>query len=427
MSTIKWSNYISAQSLKDKIEDLIDLDEVELYNLRIYSFLAMIFVPVYGCVLIHFLPDAIEYISHRIIIGLYWGAILCVSFIYKENSRYFAVLFFIGNLILIFWVTWIVALNNYEPNYSLGLFMLFCCCLIIATSRIEMIVYTSVFYILTNVTFLYLDHIEISPQLYFVSTTIVVVVYFIVMVWRVRTVSTLQQLNHELSFKNEELERFVFAVSHDLKSPLRTIGSFSSLLQRRINSGQTDSVEEYTDFIISGVNRMTQVIEDILDYSRYGNSKVHFQEVALRTIIQEVKKDTIGEEEKGTIKIDLSKNFPDKIIGNALQVKQIFQNLIENALKYNVSNHKKVWLNYKESKDFHCFEVEDNGIGIDPQYKEKIFDLFQRLHHSNEFNGTGIGLAICKRIIENHQGKIDVRERNGGGTIFQFQIKKALS
>lgn len=252
-------------------------------------------------------------------------------------------------------------------------------------------------------------------------------VYFIVMTWRERAVDTLQELNKELSFKNEELERFVFAVSHDLKSPLRTIGSFSSLLQRRINNGETDAVEEYTDYIISGVNRMTHVIEDILDYSRYGNSKIQFEDVEVKSLIQEVKQDIIADEERKNVIINLSKKLPDKIVGNTSQVKQIFQNLIENAIKYNLSNDKKIWIDYTDNSQYHNFQVADNGIGIAPEYKEKIFELFQRLHHSNEYNGTGIGLAICKRIIENHHGNIQVLERNGGGTVFQFQIKKNLN
>lgn len=256
---------------------------------------------------------------------------------------------------------------------------------------------------------------------------VVTVAYFTVMTRREGAVNRLKDLNIELSFKNEELERFVYAASHDLKSPLRTIGSFTSLLQRRVNNGEIDAIHEYTDFIISGVNRMSNVLDDILEYSRYGNITIQFEDVELKTVIQEVKKDIIAEEEKKNIVIDVSKNLPEKIIGNETQIKQIFQNLIENAIKYNLSTDKKIWIEYTEKNQFHSFEIADNGIGIAPQYKDKIFELFQRLHHKNEFKGTGIGLAICKRIVENHQGKIKVEERKGGGSVFQFQIKKQLN
>lgn len=163
-----------------------------------------------------------------------------------------------------------------------------------------------------------------------------------------------------------------------------------------------------------------------MNYSRYGNSKIQFEQIPLKTLIEEVREGVIAEEEKKNVVIDLSTNLPEQIVGNTTQIKQIFQNLIENAIKYNLSEDKKIWIDYQASKQFHNFEISDNGIGINLQYKEKIFELFQRLHHSHEFNATGIGLAICKRIIENHNGTIDVKERTGGGTVFQFQIKKQL-
>jgi len=410
-----------------KIKKLFHLDSTELFNFRVYCLLATLFLPIYGYILQFLLPDSIDYISHRVIVSLYWASILCYSFYAKEKLQYFVILFFIGNLLMVTWIGWIVYLNKFSAEYSIGLFMMFCCCSIISRSRVEMTAYTIHFFILIGICFLTLDKIIVSPIVYFLSIGIIVVIYFVVMTWRERAVDTLQQLNEELSFKNDELERFVYAVSHDLKSPLRTIGSFSSLLQRRVKSGDTESIEEYSQFIVNGVNRMTIVIEDILDYSRYGNAKIQFEDVALKSIIHEVKKDIIADEERNRVIIDLSMNLPEKIVGNTTQIKQIFQNLIENAIKYNLSSIKKIWINYKDSNQFHRFEIADNGIGIAPQYKEKIFELFQRLHHTDEFKGTGIGLAICKRIIENHQGNIEVLERAGGGTVFSFKIKKQLT
>lgn len=228
----------------------------------------------------------------------------------------------------------------------------------------------------------------------------------------------------ELASSNEELERFAYVASHDLQEPLRMVSSFLQLLQRRYKDKLDAKANEYIHFAVDGAERMKTLILDLLKFSRVNTSKEEHVPVDLNEVCKNILltyKQTI-DQTKATVTI-----YPLPVIsGSKTELVQLFQNLIGNALKYH--NEKPPVINVKaiEIDQLWQFSIEDNGIGIDPRFFKKIFIIFQRLHHKNEYSGTGIGLAICKKIIERHGGSIWVESTMGSGSTFYFTISKNL-
>jgi len=227
--------------------------------------------------------------------------------------------------------------------------------------------------------------------------------------------------NDMLKKSNEELERFAYIASHDLKSPLRNIISFIQLFKKHYQ-GRLDKVgSEYIEFISSGSRQMYKLIEDILEYSRSGSRSRKVENVDLNEvtylITQQIKKSAAYD--RCNIKYD---KLPI-IKADLTLMQQLFQNLIENGLKYNNNITPCVHILYEAKGTDHSFIIRDNGIGIEPKHRGKIFEMFQRLHGSNTYSGTGIGLAICKKIVEEYGGQISVTSAPSEGTEFHFTLK----
>lgn len=239
----------------------------------------------------------------------------------------------------------------------------------------------------------------------------------------------LQKLNEdlekraaELKISNGELERFAYVASHDLQEPLRMVSSFLALLQKKLNGELDETSKKYIHFAVDGAERMKGLIQDLLQYSRLGSTGEVFSAVNLQdelTNILRVYDSTI----KKTGAAIKAAQLP-VVNGNKTQLNQLFQNLLGNALKYRSSEKPVVEIGCKEQAGQWLFYVKDNGIGIDPKFFDKIFIIFQRLHNKNEYSGTGIGLAICKKIVERHGGKIWVESNPNQGSIFYFTLKK---
>ena len=229
----------------------------------------------------------------------------------------------------------------------------------------------------------------------------------------------------ELERSNDELGQFAHVVSHDLKEPLRTIASFLQLIKRRNKTTLSNESQEYINFAVGGVKRMESIINDLLIYSQINRGTLNTQIVDISDIIKAVMENLSYELQQKEAIIEMNSPLP-QIEGNDFQLVQLFQNLIENSIKY-VENGTPPYIQIetKELDNKWQFSIRDNGIGIDPKYQEKIFKIFQRLHNMEEYSGTGIGLAICKKIVLSHHGKIwFTPNENKTGTTFHFTLQK---
>jgi len=234
----------------------------------------------------------------------------------------------------------------------------------------------------------------------------------------------LKQRADELAASNVELERFAYIASHDMQEPLRMITSFLQLFKKKYEDQIDETAEQYIHFAMDGADRMKKLIMDLLEYSRVGSNKGNFEPVDPTLVVNEVINVFMGriEEMKATVKVG---ELPATITANRIQLFQLFQNLVGNALKYHSGESPLIEINGTEEDSHYLFSVKDNGIGIKPIFFEKIFVLFQRLHHKNEYSGTGIGLSVCKKIVERHGGKIWVTSEPGHGSCFYFTISKS--
>ncbi len=233
----------------------------------------------------------------------------------------------------------------------------------------------------------------------------------------------LKERNKELALMNDELEQFVYIASHDLQEPLRMITSFLSLLEKRLGDKMDDKSIQYINFAIDGAVRMRSLILDLLKYSRVGREVTLKEFVDLNALLQEVVKLNLPLLTEHNVNISIG-NLPG-VYGIKSALFQVFQNLIQNAVKYKKTDvTPRVAIEGEELETHWKFKVTDNGIGIDERYFEKIFIIFQRLHTREEYSGTGIGLAICKKIVDFHKGKIWVESVVGDGSTFYFTIAK---
>jgi len=240
---------------------------------------------------------------------------------------------------------------------------------------------------------------------------------------RKKAEAALREAHEELQRSNAELEQFAYVASHDLQEPLRMVSSYTQLLMRRYGDKLDGDAKEFTAFIVDGATRMKQLIEDLLAYSRVGTRDKNFKPadagsslkralINLRAAIQDSGA-TVTQDKLPTIQCD------------EVQVAQLFQNLIGNALKFRATDKAPaVHVGVADRAQEWEFMVRDNGIGIEPQYFERIFMVFQRLHNKGEYPGTGIGLAIVKKVVERHGGRIWVQSQPGAGTTFHFTMPK---
>ncbi len=219
---------------------------------------------------------------------------------------------------------------------------------------------------------------------------------------------------------NVELERFAYLASHDLKEPLRTVTSFTKLFKEEYKTILDDNAFQYIDFIEGASSRMITLTNDLLAYSQLDDKSLNFENVNLNKLLSDIKNDLhqIIIESEAEITVDKLPN----IVCDALQIKQLFQNLISNSLKYKGHNKPRIDIGYTKKAGSFEFFVKDNGIGISKEYHETVFDVFKRLHSQTEYEGTGIGLANCKRIVLNHNGTIRIKSKEGKGSVFLFRI-----
>lgn len=224
----------------------------------------------------------------------------------------------------------------------------------------------------------------------------------------------------DLERSNEELEQFAYVASHDLSEPLRMVSGFVQLLQRRYKDGLDEEAEEIIGFALSGVDRMQGMITDLLAYSRAGRDELTREEVDTAALVDETRlllKAPIDEADAEIVKGELPLVHADPG-----RLGQLFQNLISNAVKFHGPERPRVEVGAEPTDSGWVFTVADNGIGVPDEQREQIFKMFQRLHGREQYGGSGIGLAICKRIVERHGGELWVEGRPGGGSAFRFSL-----
>jgi PAS domain S-box-containing protein len=231
----------------------------------------------------------------------------------------------------------------------------------------------------------------------------------------------LLQKVEELKRSNEELGQFAYIASHDLQEPLRMVASYTQLLSRRYKGRLDADADEFIAFAVDGASRMQRLIQDLLAYSRVGTKGKELQETASgRALAQALVNLRAAVEASGA---EVTHDSLPVVLADDSQLVQLFQNLVGNAIKYQGPGIPRVHVSAEKSASGRwLFAVRDNGLGIDPQYFERIFGMFQRLHKREEFAGTGIGLAICRKIAERHGGAIEVESEPGQGATFRFTL-----
>lgn len=232
----------------------------------------------------------------------------------------------------------------------------------------------------------------------------------------------LAELTQQLQTSNDELKQFTYIASHDLQEPLRTVSSYLHLLQRFYQDSLDERANEFIGFAVSGAARMNALINDLLLFSRIATQVREYEQTDLNDVLKNVLKDIelVIAEKNCQIQYD---RLP-VVVADATQMQQLLQNLISNALKFHGERPPEVHLEVQEEPREWVFSVQDNGIGIAPRYQERIFEIFKRLHTQSEYPGTGIGLAVCKRIVEQHNGRIWVESDGQTGTTFYFSLPK---
>jgi light-regulated signal transduction histidine kinase (bacteriophytochrome) len=225
----------------------------------------------------------------------------------------------------------------------------------------------------------------------------------------------------ELIRSNSELENFAYIASHDLREPLRTVQSYMQLLRRRYQSSLDATALEFIDYAVSGATRMRTLIDDLLTYARVASRRRPLVRIPLSEIVTEVLRSLEVRLTEKDAEIEVGE-LPE-VVADPRQLEQLFQNLVANAVKFHKAGQRpKVIIKAERKDDEWMIRVSDDGIGIDPAYKEKIFVLFQRLHSRDEYEGTGLGLAVSAKIVERHGGKMWVESELGQGATFLFTL-----
>lgn len=227
----------------------------------------------------------------------------------------------------------------------------------------------------------------------------------------------------ELARSNAELEQFAYVSSHDLQEPLRMVASYTQLLEKRYRAGFDEKGLLYLHYIVDGAKRMQQLINDLLMFSRVGTRGKELQPISSQSVLAVALHNLKPAIDESNARVEHD-DLP-MVMGDATQLTQLFQNLVSNGIKFHGDKAPKIQIRVTRQNDFWQFMVQDNGIGIDPEHFERIFVIFQRLHGREDYPGSGIGLAICKKIVDRHGGSIWVESGEEKGSTFYFTLKAA--
>ena len=236
--------------------------------------------------------------------------------------------------------------------------------------------------------------------------------------------AAVRRRTEELARSNRELTDFASVVAHDLRSPLLTISGYCQLLHEEYQGRLDKTADGYLDIVINGIDRMNRLIQDLLDYSRLDSSRRPFEPIDLGSVLTQVEANLGAMIRESDAKLDVQ--AMPTVVGDQTQLVQLLQNLVGNAIKFRQEQPPSITVSSVRVTGHYLIRVSDNGIGIDPEHFEKIFQVFHRLPTSRRSGGTGIGLAICKKIVERHGGRIWLESEIGRGTTFLFTLPKGV-
>ncbi len=232
----------------------------------------------------------------------------------------------------------------------------------------------------------------------------------------------LKAIAQELQRSNEELEQFAYVASHDLQEPIRTIHNYCKLLLEDNLEIVNKKSEKHLKYIIEGSSRMRNLIKDLLDFSKIGKDDIPFEEIDLNEVIKEVKQDFVIYIKENNAEIIC--DYLPVIFAEKSRIRQLFHNLISNSIKFRGNISPYIHIGYENYGEYFKFFIKDNGIGIKEKYYNEVFGVFKRLYSRNKYPGTGIGLAICRKIVENYGGKIWTEPNMNKGSVFYFTFLK---
>ncbi|WP_253184502.1 PAS domain-containing sensor histidine kinase [Natrialba sp. SSL1] len=239
----------------------------------------------------------------------------------------------------------------------------------------------------------------------------------------VQDITERKEYQREIEASNERLEQFAYAASHDLQEPLRMIVSYLQLIERRYHDELDEDGREFIDFAVDGAQRMQEMINGLLNYSRVQTRGSAFESVDLETVLENARDDLqVKIDESGA---EITADPLPRVTGDPGQLRQVFQNLLSNAITYSGEDSPRIQISADTNDEECVISVRDEGIGIDVESQDRIFEVFQRLHNHEEHAGTGIGLALCQRIVERHGGEIWVESEPGEGATFTFTVPVA--
>jgi light-regulated signal transduction histidine kinase (bacteriophytochrome) len=238
-------------------------------------------------------------------------------------------------------------------------------------------------------------------------------------------VTELSKTLRDLEKSNKELEQFAYVASHDLQEPLRKMSAYLHLLEAQFKDKIDEKAMAYIQIAVKSGSQMRSLIQDLLEYSNIAANNENNGSTDMNEVVEKVTK-TLGMQIEELGAQIVSEGLPVLHQVNATQMEQLVQNLLSNGLKYHSDKKPHIKIYAEDSGEYWQFAIEDNGIGIGPQYREKVFVVFQRLHSKGQYPGTGIGLSICKKIIEQHGGRIWIDSNEHGGSTFFFTIPKNL-
>jgi light-regulated signal transduction histidine kinase (bacteriophytochrome) len=240
----------------------------------------------------------------------------------------------------------------------------------------------------------------------------------------IRIQQELRSKAEELARSNADLEQFAYVASHDLREPLRMVNAYVSLLDRRYGERFDDEAREFLAFAREGATRMDALVLDLLAYSRIGRVVDSAVPVPLGQVVEAAIRHLAGKIDAAAARVEVAPDLP-MVIGRVSEMIRLFQNLIDNAVKYRAPDRPPVIrISWRATDSQWIVTVADNGLGIAPEYFDRIFVIFQRLHRQPEYEGTGIGLAICKKIVEQHGGSIGLESRVGAGSAFHVSLPR---